>query len=78
MRTPKATWLILLPGRVLFWDGLIHMNQDFWDGITLTLKDFDSNVQRVVKSGPFDVLCPILLHKNVWRPYPMIRLGGQN
>lgn len=78
MRTPKPIFYVLLPGRILFWDGLVRGHRDPWDGPVLTLSDHDGEVQRVISQGSFDMLVPILLHKNVWRPYPFIRMGNQN
>lgn len=77
-REPKPVWMIMLPGRVLFWDGLIKMDQDFWDGMVMTLMDFNGNIVRQVRSGPFDALKPYLLYKNYQYPYPPIDLGRLN
>ena len=75
---PKQEWLVLIPGCVLFWDGLIHMNQDVWDGLVLTLMDLDGTPVREVTSGPFNILAPYNIHLNGRYLYPLSVMGSLN
>lgn len=77
-KKPKPVFFIWLPGACLFWDGLTNVYRDPWDGLVLSLMDFDGNVKRIIKSGPFDVTGPLLLEKNAFRPFPWTRYGSQN
>lgn len=68
--TPKPAFLILLPGRVLFWDDLFLIHQDVWRGLVLTLTNTQGEVCHTVEKEPFDVLVLTMLVKNGYRgPY---------
>lgn len=77
-KKPKPVFLIWTPGRCFFWDGLTNIYRDPWDGLVLSLMDFDGNVKREIKSGPFNILAPLGLEKNILRPFPWTKHGWQN